>query len=85
MIKMKEILRILEDNAHATTEEIAAMTGIPLDEVEKTIKQAEAERTIVKYKTMINWDKLGDDQVWALIEVRTQPQREVGFDAIHIP
>ena len=58
------------------------MTGIPLAEVKKAIKKAERERTIVKYKAMINWQRLGEEQVWALIEVRIQPQREVGFDAI---
>ncbi len=58
------------------------MTGIPLAEVKKAIKKAERERTIVKYKAMINWQRLGEEQVWALIEVRVQPQREVGFDAI---
>jgi DNA-binding Lrp family transcriptional regulator len=58
------------------------MTGIPIAEVEKVIKKAEEERTIVKYKTMVNWERLGNEQVWALIEVRIQPQRDVGFDAV---
>jgi DNA-binding Lrp family transcriptional regulator len=31
---------------------------------------------------MVNWDKLGDEQVTALVEVRLEPQRDVGFDAI---
>ncbi|GAH75095.1 unnamed protein product, partial [marine sediment metagenome] len=35
-----------------------------------------------KYKTIINWEKLGEEQVGALIEVRIAPQRDVGFDAI---
>jgi len=31
---------------------------------------------------VINWDKVGEEQVWALIEVKVTPQRDVGFDAI---
>jgi DNA-binding Lrp family transcriptional regulator len=58
------------------------MTGIPLAEVKKAISEAEKNNVIVKYKTMINWQKVGDERVWALIEVRIQPQRNVGFDAI---
>ena len=31
---------------------------------------------------MVNWAKIGREEVWALIEVRLQPQREFGFDAV---
>jgi DNA-binding Lrp family transcriptional regulator len=79
---MKEIFRILEQDARKTPQQIAAMTGIPLSKVKGAIKKAEGNRTILKYKTMVNWDKLGDEQVWALVEVRVLPQRDVGFDAI---
>ena len=79
---MKEILEILEKDARTTPQQIATMTGIPVAEVKKAIKKAEEDGTIVKYRTMINWSKIGDEQVWALIEVKIQPQREVGFDAV---
>ncbi len=79
---LKDILKILENDAHATTKQISTMTGAPSDEVAKAIKQAEKDRTILKYKTIINWEKVGDEQVWALIEVRVTPQRDVGFDSI---
>jgi DNA-binding Lrp family transcriptional regulator len=46
------------------------------------ITKAEHDRAIIKYKTVINWDKLGEEQVRALVEVRVAPQRDVGFDAI---
>jgi DNA-binding Lrp family transcriptional regulator len=79
---MKEIMEILESDARATPESISTMTGIPLAEMKKAINEAEKNHVIVKYKTMINWQKVGDERVWALIEVRIQPQRNVGFDAI---
>ena len=79
---LKDILKILENDAHTTTKQISTMTGTPSDEVAKAIKQAEKDRTILKYKTIINWEKVGDEQVWALIEVRVTPQRDVGFDSI---
>ena len=79
---MNEIFHILEKDARTTPQQISTMTGIPVDEVERTIKKAEQDRTIVKYKTVIDWDKLGEGQVWALIEVKIQPQRDVGFDAV---
>lgn len=79
---MKEILRILEDDARTTTKQISTMTGTPTAEVARLIKKAEQDRTILKYKTIINWEKLGEELVWALIEVKVTPQRDVGFDAI---
>jgi DNA-binding Lrp family transcriptional regulator len=79
---VKEIFEILEQNARATPEQISTMVDKPVKEVEKTIKQAEKDGIIVKYKAIINWPKLGKEDVWALIEVRVAPQRGVGFDAI---
>jgi len=79
---MKEILKILESDARTTIKQIAAMTGIPNAEVAKVIKQAEKDRIILRYKTVINWDRVENEQVWALIEVKVSPQKDVGFDSI---
>ncbi len=79
---MNEIFKILEEDARKTPQQIATMTGIPLSKVKAAIKQAERDRTILKYKAIVNWDRLGDEQVVALVEVRLVPQRDVGFDAI---
>jgi len=79
---MKEIFEILEQDARATPEQISTMVGIPVNQVKKAIKQAEKDGIILKYKTIINWPKLGEGDIWALIEVRVAPQRDVGFDAI---
>ena len=81
-IMNKEVLKALEKDARATPEQIATRTGLSVEEVEKTIEKAEKDRIIVKYKTIINWERLGEEQVQALIEVKIQPQRNVGFDAI---
>lgn len=79
---MKQIFEILENNARATPQQISKMTEIPVAEVEKAIKQAEKDKTILKYKTVINWSKLGEEQVWAIVELKVVPQRNVGFDSI---
>ena len=78
---MREILRVLEQDGRATPQAIATMVGKPVAEVKKAIKAAEDSKAIVKYKAVVNWDKVGDEHVWALIEVRLTPQRGVGFDA----
>ena len=79
---LKEILKILEKDARTTAKQIATMTGTTSDKVTKLIKKAEKDGTILKYKTIVNWEKVEDEQVGALIEVKVTPQRDVGFDAI---
>jgi len=78
----KDILKILENDARTTTRQIAAMTGTPPAAVAKLIRQAEKDRIILKYKAIINWDKVEDEQVSAVIEVKLTPQKDVGFDSI---
>ncbi len=79
---IKDILKILEKDTRTTAKQIATMVGISSAKVTKTIKQAEEERIILKYKALINWDRVEDEQVWALIEVKLTPQKDVGFDSI---
>ena len=79
---LKDILKILQYNARTTTKQISTMTGTPGNEVTKLIKQAEQDRIILKYKAIVNWDKVGNEQVWAFIEVKVTPQKNVGFDSI---
>ncbi|MFC1974025.1 Lrp/AsnC family transcriptional regulator [Chloroflexota bacterium] len=79
---MKEILKILENDSRTTLSQISTMTGMPAPDVQKVVKNAEKEHIILKYKAVINWRKVGDEEVMALVEVKIQPQRDVGFDAI---
>jgi DNA-binding Lrp family transcriptional regulator len=79
---LKDILRVLENDAQTTIKQIATMTETPVAEVTRIIKQAEKDRIILKYKTVINWDRVEDEQVWALIEVKVTPEPEAGFDSI---
>ena len=77
---MRDILTILEQNAKATPEEISEMTGHTPEEVKDTIAQAERDRTIVKYKAIINWDRAGKEEVMALVEVRSLHLMSGGYD-----
>jgi DNA-binding Lrp family transcriptional regulator len=77
-----EILEILTDDSRTSPAEMALMLGKTESEVLASIKQLEDDNVIVKYHTMINWDKTDDPRVEALIEVKVVPQRDRGFDAI---
>jgi len=79
---MKEVLEALKKDARLTPSQISERTGIPLKKVESVIKKAEKDHIILRYKTVIDWSKLGEEEVLALIELKVIPQRNVGFDAI---
>jgi DNA-binding Lrp family transcriptional regulator len=79
---LKDIMKVLENDARTTNQQLAAITGQSEAEVAKTVEKAEQDQVIVKYKTIVNWDKVGDEHVYALIEVKVAPQRDVGFDSI---
>lgn len=79
---MKEILEILENDARISTGEIATLTKIPEHKVKEMIAEAEKKGIIRKYKTVIDWDKLEAEQVYAMIEVKVTSEREVGYDSV---
>jgi DNA-binding Lrp family transcriptional regulator len=80
---MDPILDILTQDARKTPAEIAALTGLDEASVSQTIAKYEQDGTILKYKAVLNSERVeGDGLVRALIEVSVTPQRGVGFDAI---
>jgi DNA-binding Lrp family transcriptional regulator len=80
--KDRKILELLEENSRLRPEQIATMLGMEEAEVAARIRELEENKTIVKYHTLINWEKAGDETVSALIEVKVTPQRGAGFDAV---
>lgn len=80
--KWERILKIVEKDARTTPEQLATMLGLSEEEVRSALAHLERERVIVKRKTVINWERLGKEEVTALIEVKVSPQREVGFNAV---
>jgi DNA-binding Lrp family transcriptional regulator len=79
-MKELEILRILMENAKISPDKIGVMLGMDVEEVKATIKKLEDDQVILKYMTLINWEKTSCDKVQALIDVRVLPERGSGFD-----
>jgi DNA-binding Lrp family transcriptional regulator len=78
----KEILEVLEENARATPGEIATLLGSSEEEVSGEIKSLEESGVIRKYMTMINWEKIDDGYVYAIVELKVSLHRDKGYDAI---
>lgn len=80
--KTMEILELLAKDACMTTAQMATMLELPEAEVERTIAELKSSGTILGSRTLVNWDRAGKERVVAFIEVRVNPQREVGFRAV---
>ena len=79
---LKDILKILENDARTSPKQISDMTGMTQADVSKLVKKAWQDRIILKYKAIVNWDKAENEHVFALIEVKLEPQKDVGFDSV---
>ena len=77
-----ELLRILEENSRLSAKEIGSMTNLIPAEVEARIHALEESRIIRKYTTVINWEKAGNGEVSAIIELKVSPERDYGYDRI---
>ena len=79
---MDPLLKLLEEHALRSPDELGKMLDLAPAEVGRRIKQYEDDKIILGYKAVINDDKIDTDHVKAVIEVRIQPEREGGFDRI---
>ena len=80
--KDREILCILEDNSKLSANDIAQMVNLDAQDVEKRIQELEEMQIIRKYATVINWEKAGNGEVSAIIELKVSPERDFGYDRI---
>lgn len=77
-----KVLELLKEDARRDAELIATMLGVALEDVKEAIAAMEDNHVIVKYATVVNWSKVDDEKVTALIEVQITPERGRGFEGI---
>ena len=77
-----KLLTLLENDATLTPEQLSVMLDKEVGDIKKMILDYEKEGVILGYKTLVDWDKTSREYVTAIIEVKTTPQPERGFDRI---
>src|SRR5919197_3357778 len=58
------------------------MVGQSEEGVRRVVEECEKKRITRRYKTLIDWEKAGVERVFAFIDVKVSPAREVGFDDV---
>ena len=76
------LLRLIEQNHSLSEKELAIMLSIEETEIHDAIESLKKEGVICGYHTLINWDKITDYDVTALIELRVTPQGGDGYEKL---
>lgn len=66
MANMK-LLQLLESDCTLTPEQLASMAGMTVEEVKAAVKEFEAEKLILGYQAVVDWDRTQRENVTALI------------------
>ena len=77
-----KILNLLSRNARYTEEELAVMTGLSVEEIEKEISEMEEQGLICGYKALVDWEKVDSTLVSAIIELKVTPKAGHGFEEV---
>ncbi len=77
-----KLLKLLNKNSRQTNQDLAVMTGRTEDEINKEIKSMEDSGIIRGYKAVIDWERLDNTYVSAIIELKVSPKAGIGFEDV---
>lgn len=80
--RLKELLEVVENSPKIPPEELAEMLGVSVSEVTQCLGELEERGVIRNYKAVIDWDALGEEYVYAIIELKVALEDRSGYDAI---
>lgn len=77
-----KLLKLLNKNSRRTNEDLAVMTGRTEEEITREIAEMEKNGTIRGYKAVIDWERLDNTYVSAIIELKVLPKAGLGFEEV---
>ena len=77
-----KLLKLLNQNARLSEEDLSVMTGQSEAEIHKEIAQMEENGLIRGYKTVVDWERIDSTAVSALIELKVTPKAGLGFEEV---
>ncbi len=79
---MDPLLKLLREDASIKPAQLAKMLNLTETEVASKVKHYESSQVILGYRAVLNDEKIGDELVRAVIEVKITPERGGGFDRL---
>lgn len=77
-----KLLKQLNKDSRTSVKDLAVMLGMTEDEVRAEIAKMEKEGVIRGYKAVIDWERLDEAYVSAIIELKVTPKAGYGFEEI---
>ena len=77
-----QILKLLARDARMSKEDISTVTGLTVDEVESEINEMTESGLIRACKAVIDWEKLDEGYVSALVDLKVTPKPGYGFEEV---
>ena len=77
-----KILKLLENNARMSVESLAAALGMTETDVAGEIAAMQDAGVIRGYKGVIDWEKVDEASVSAIIELKVVPKAGLGFEEV---
>lgn len=79
---MDQLLKLLEQNAKLSNEQLSTLLGKPEEEIAAAVKEYEDNNVILGYNALVNWEKIDPNDCTAIIELKVQPKRGYGYEEI---
>lgn len=80
--KDRILLQLLEENCRTPLSELAVLAEMSEEDVRGRIGRLEATGAIRRYGAVVDWERAGDGNVAAVIELKVSPERDFGYDRI---
>ena len=77
-----KLLKQLNKDSRTSIKDLAVMLGCTEEEVRTEIAEMEKEGVIRGYKAVIDWERLDEAYVSAIIEIKVTPKAGYGFEEI---
>ena len=77
-----KLVKLLSKDSRTSEEDMATMLGLSVEEVHREIAEMEREGIIRGYKAVIDWERLDEAYVSAIIELKVTPKAGLGFEDV---
>lgn len=78
----QKLLKLIAKNARMSLEDLASATDLTVSAVAAELEEMEKSGVIRAYQAVVDWEKVDNTAVSALIELRVSPKAGLGFDEI---
>jgi DNA-binding Lrp family transcriptional regulator len=80
--KDRILLQLLEENCRTPSNELAVLAEVSEQDAKDRIRRLEATGAVRRYGAVVDWERAGDGNVGAVIELKVSPERDFGYDRI---